>query len=140
MKRLIAVALIAIMALMFAGCGRESLNEQMEAWSRQFFDGLISGDMDASYEIVQNIVSRDEFSPVFEHYHAFLAGTESYELKLLGWNFERTGGVTTYMATFMMTSGHGEYIIEITDVDNTDMPDDMVFGTREELEPYLKPY
>jgi len=140
MKKVVTIVLAVLLAITFTGCGKDSMNDQMEAWSRQYFDGLISGDMDSAYEIVQNMISREEFRPIFEHYHAMLEGTDSYELNQLGMNFNRSDGVTTYMVTFLMISDHGEYIIEITDVDNTEMPDDMVFGTREELEPYLKPY
>ena len=40
----------------------------------------------------------------------------------------------------LMKSDHGKYIIEIVDSHNTPWPDNVVFGTHEEPEPYLEPY
>lgn len=58
---------------------------------------MISGDMDAAYEVAAAI-TEEEFAPVFEHYHARTKGTKSYELKawLAG---ENSGGTTTCVAT-----------------------------------------
>lgn len=139
MKRISCVLMIMIV-LTLAGCDGEDLNDQIEASCRQFLDGLINGDMDLAYEVAQNVVAREEFEPIFDYYHARMSGIEEYELQQLGMNFEITGGVTTYMATFRMASDQGNYIIEIVDISNTDMPDNIIIGTEEELLPYLQPY
>lgn len=101
---------------------------------------MISGDMGAAYEVAAAVITEEEFAPIFEYCHAQMKGTRSYELERPGWQRENSGGTTTYMATYLMKSDNGNYIIEITDLSNTTWTDGVVFGTQEEMEPLLKPY
>ena len=140
MKKVFAVLMSLFMVFSLTGCDSKETNKQLENWSRQFVDGMIAGDFDMSFAVAQNLVSAEDFESIFNHYSAILSGTQSYEVKQLGWNYERKGGVTTYMATFLFTSDNGDYLIELVDISNTELPDNIIFGTREEIEPYLKPY
>lgn len=142
MKKKLLFALVAVLALIIAiAVFAESQNDpQIKEWCRQFLDGMISGDMDAAYEVMAAVITEEEFEPLFEHYHSEMKGTKSYELERLGWQCQVTGGIKTNVATYLMKSDHGNYIIEITDSSNTTWPDNVVFGTQEEIEPFLKPY
>lgn len=137
---LIVAALAIIIAINIGILVKKQSDPQIEEWCRQFFDGMISGDMDAAYEMVAAVITEEEFEPVFEHYHAEMKGAKAYELERLGWQGQITGGTTTNMATYLMKSDQGNYIIEITDSSNTPWPDNVVFGTQKEIEPFLKPY
>ena len=142
-KKLILWIVVPLAIILVVNIGllmKKQSDPQIEEWCRQFFDGMISGDMDAAYEVVAAVIAEEEFEPIFERYHALMKGTKEYELERLGWEGQVDGEATTIMATYLMKSDHGKYIIEIVDSHNTSWPDNVVFGTLEELEPYLEPY
>lgn len=136
----IAAALAAIIAINIGFLAKKQGDPQIEEWCRQFLDGMISGDMDAAYEVAAAVITEEEFAPIFEHYHAQMKGTKSYELERLGWQCQNSGGITTCVATYLMKSDNGNYIIEIADSSNTTWPDNVAFGAQEEMEPFLEPY
>ena len=142
MKKKLLFALAAVPAVIVAVFvfTINTAKPRIEKWRRQYLDGIIDGNMDAAYEVVAAVIAEEEFAPVFEHYHAEMKATKSYELQRPGWQCKLTGGTATYMATYLMKGDNGNYIIEITDLSNTSWPDNIVFGTQEELEPYLQPY
>lgn len=138
MKKLTILALLAALVAL-AGCG-SGMEDKAEAWCRQYADGLISGDIDKAYRVVQDLTTMEEFEPVFERYHELMVEIDSYELETLRTNIERDDDTATLTAVYMLHSDVGIYIIEITDVDDTELPDALVFGTLDELEHMLEPY
>lgn len=101
-------ALLLCAALLLSSCAKYSeKNDEVEALGRELIDHIIEDDFDSAFALVSGVSDEDTFRDVYENIRQALDGSREYTLKMNGWQSKTTGGITTHVASFEMTTDNG---------------------------------
>ncbi len=122
---ILAILAMALAVLMLcSGCSAviDSMeNQELRQTTESLLDALIADDFQAAYPLVSAICSESEFRLPYEQMKRVLAGTDSYELKLLSVynNSSLTNGQTvrSVSSVYEMTTDSGKIIVSVVMID-----------------------
>ena len=77
----------------------------------QFMDHVIADDYDAAYGMVKATVSDPDFRAYWTTVQTVADGAESYEIKQIGWNLNRSNGVTTRTTAYQAELDNGRTVL-----------------------------
>ena len=77
----------------------------------QFMDHVIADDYDAAYGMVKATVSDPDFRAYWTTVQTVADGAETYEMKQIGWNLNRSNGVTTRTTAYQAELDNGRIIL-----------------------------
>jgi hypothetical protein len=77
----------------------------------QFMDHVIADDYDAAYGMVKATVSDPDFRAYWATVQTVADGAESYEMKQIGWNLNRSNGVTTRTTAYQAELDNGRIVL-----------------------------
>jgi hypothetical protein len=77
----------------------------------QFMDHVIADDYDAAYGLVKATVSDPDFRAYWATVQTVADGAESYEMKQIGWNLNRSNGVTTRTTAYQAELDNGRTVL-----------------------------
>ena len=119
----ICVIILAILML-FAGCAAvldKAENKEIRQNTEVILDALIANDFQSAYSLFQDFCTEEEFRPTFSQMQEFLAGTDTYELKLLSINTYASlsdgQSVHTTSSVYEMTTQDKQIIVSVRMVD-----------------------
>jgi hypothetical protein len=77
----------------------------------QFMDHVIADDYDAAYGLVKATVSDPDFRAYWATVQTVADGAETYEIKQIGWNLNRSNGVTTRTTAHQAELDNGRIVL-----------------------------
>jgi hypothetical protein len=77
----------------------------------QFMDHVIADDYDAAYGLVKATVSDPDFRAYWATVQTVADGAETYEMKQIGWNLNRSNGVTTRTTAHQAELDNGRTVL-----------------------------
>ena len=77
----------------------------------QFMDHVIADDYDAAYGMVKTTVSDPDFRAYWATVQTVADGAEAYEMKQIGWNLNRSNGVTTRTTAYQAELDNGRTVL-----------------------------
>ena len=77
----------------------------------QFMDHVIADDYDAAYGMVKVTVSDPDFRAYWATVQTVADGAETYEMKQIGWNLNRSNGVTTRTTAYQAEMDNGRTVL-----------------------------
>lgn len=77
----------------------------------QFMDHVIADDYDAAYGMVKATVSDPDFRAYWTTVQTVADGAETYEIKQIGWNLNRSNGVTTRTTAYQAELDNGRTVL-----------------------------
>ena len=77
----------------------------------QFMDHVIADDYDAAYGMVKATVSDPDFRAYWTTVQTVADGAEAYEMKQIGWNLNRSKGVTTRTTAHQAELDNGRIVL-----------------------------
>ena len=77
----------------------------------QFMDHVIADDYDAAYGMVKATVTDPDFRAYWATVQTVADGAETYEMKQIGWNLNRSNGVTTRTTAYQAELDNGRTVL-----------------------------
>ena len=77
----------------------------------QFMDHVIADDYDAAYGMVKATVTDPDFRAYWATVQTVADGSETYEMKQIGWNLNRSNGVTTRTTAYQAELDNGRTVL-----------------------------
>lgn len=77
----------------------------------QFMDHVIADDYDAAYGLVKATVTDPDFRAYWATVQTVADGAETYEMKQIGWNLNRSNGVTTRTTAYQAELDNGRTVL-----------------------------
>ena len=77
----------------------------------QFMDHVIADDYDAAYGMVKATVSDPDFRAYWATVQTVADGAKTYEMKQIGWNLNRSNGVTTRTTAYQAELDNGRIVL-----------------------------
>ena len=77
----------------------------------QFMDHVIADDYDAAYGMVKATVTDPDFRAYWATVQTVADGAETYEMKQIGWNLNRSNGVTTRTTAYQAELDNGRIVL-----------------------------
>ena len=79
--------------------------------SDQFMDHVIADDYDSAYGMVKATVTDPDFRAYWATVQTVADGAETYEMKQIGWNLNRSNGVTTRTTAYQAELDNGRTVL-----------------------------
>ena len=103
-RRLVCVAVVALLCVLLCGCMSEQDTMQMEMECCAMLDALIANDYDAGRAVLTDAAASDAaLKEFFEIASPQLQGIRDYTLKQTGWETSITNGVRINKIVFLMS-------------------------------------
>ena len=77
----------------------------------QFMDHVIADDYDSAYGMVKATVTDPDFRAYWTTVQTVADGAETYEMKQIGWNLNRSNGVTTRTTAYQAELDNGRIVL-----------------------------
>ena len=128
-KIISVILLVAIMAVMLAGCtDLVSLfeNEDVRSNTDKMILGIIGNDFESAYSVVDSYYTAEDFTKAFIEMRETIGEVDECEMVLLSAYTNKSltadGSVTTYTAAYKLTVDSQVYVV---DVEQTSLSDDL---------------
>ncbi len=109
--RIILLFLCALTLLTLVSCAADMDIGDNTILGEQFMDCIIADDYDAAYDMVKETVSDDDFRAYWATIRPALEDAETYEMEQIGWNVNRSGGLTTRTTAYQVYPDNGRTIL-----------------------------
>lgn len=106
---LLMIALVLLAALI--SCTPEMDVGNNTELANAFTDHVIADDYDSAYDMVKATVTDPDFRAYWATIQAVTDGTKTYELKQIGWNVNRSNGVTTRTTAYQVELDNGRTVL-----------------------------
>ena len=100
--KIAALLCLLLLALTLASCTPETDIGNNTELSRQFMDHVMADDYDSAYGMVKATVTDADFRPYWQTMQTAVNGAATYELRQIGWNVNRSNGVTTRTTAYQV--------------------------------------
>ena len=117
MKKKVVCFLIIILSLSLTACFSTVTEKgtEIQLYCETMVDAILAGDVDRGLGALTDGVNATEFAPVFAETQDYLDGVTEYRLEQKGWYSSIKNGVSSYEATFEMTTNAGTfYVVGVT--------------------------
>ena len=117
MKKKVVCFLIIILSLSLTACFSTVTEKgtEIQLYCETMVDAILAGDVDRGLGALTDGVNASEFAPVFAETQDYLDGVTEYRLEQKGWYSSIKNGVSSYEATFEMTTNAGTfYVVGVT--------------------------
>ena len=118
MKKKVVCFLIFILSFSLTACFSTVTEKgtEIQLYCETMVDAILAGDVDRGLGALTDGVNASEFAPVFAEMQDYLDGVTEYRLEQKGWYSSIKNGVSSYEATFEMTTNAGTfYVVGVTD-------------------------
>lgn len=103
LRRVLPLLLTALVLLaVLVSCTPETDIGNNTELAGEFMDHVVAGDYTAAYAMVQATVTDTDFRPYWQSIQTAVEGTETYEMQQIGWNVNRSNGVTTRTTAYQV--------------------------------------
>ena len=109
--RIILLFLCALTLLTLVSCAADMDIGDNTILGEQFMDCIIADDYDAAYDMVKETVSDGDFRAYLATIRPALEDAETYEMEQIGWNVNRSGGLTTRTTAYQVYPDNGRTIL-----------------------------
>ena len=109
--RIILLFLCALTLLTLVSCAADMDIGDNTILGEQFMDCIIADDYAAAYDMVKETVSDDDFRAYWATIRPALEDAETYEMEQIGWNVNRSGGLTTRTTAYQVYPDNGRTIL-----------------------------
>lgn len=109
--RMILLILCALTLLALASCAADMDIGDNTILGEQFMDHVIADDYDAAYGLVKETVSDGDFRAYWTTIRSVMEGAEAYEMEQIGWNVNRSGGLTTRTTAYQVYPDNGRTVL-----------------------------
>ena len=109
--RIILLILCALTLLSLVSCAADMDVGDNTVLAEQFMYHLMHDDYAAAYDMVKERVSDTDFRAYWATIRTAVADAETYEMEQIGWNVNRSGGLTTRTTAYQVYPDNGRTIL-----------------------------
>lgn len=109
--RMILLILCALTLLTLVSCAADMDVGDNTVLAEQFMYHLMHDDYAAAYDMVKGTVSDTDFRAYWATIRTAVADAETYEMEQIGWNVNRSGGLTTRTTAYQVYPDNGRTIL-----------------------------
>lgn len=109
--RIILLILCALTLLSLVSCAADMDVGDNTVLAEQFMYHLMHDDYAAAYDMVKGTVSDTDFRAYWATIRTAVADAETYEMEQIGWNVNRSGGLTTRTTAYQVYPDNGRTIL-----------------------------
>ncbi len=100
--KLVSLLCLLLLALTLASCTPDTDIGDNTPLSERFMDHVMANDYNSAYGMVKATVTDADFRPYWQTMQAATEGAETYEMQQIGWNVNRSNGVTTRTTAYQV--------------------------------------
>ena len=109
--RIILLILCALTLLSLVSCTADMDVGNNTVLAEQFMHHLMHDDYAAAYDMVKETVSDTDFRAYWATIRPAVADAETYEMEQIGWNVNRSGGLTTRTTAYQVYPDNGRTLL-----------------------------
>ena len=110
-QRFAALLCLLLLALTLASCTPDTDIGDNTPLSERFMDHVMAGDYNSAFGMVKATVTDSDFRPYWQAMQTAVEGAETYEMEQIGWNVNRSNGVTTRTTAYQVYPDNDRIIL-----------------------------